>query len=106
MAVRERASDGEGVSSGDERFPLEGAFDEIDDVIGQVREIAKSLVSDGVPLADGPSEQMGDVGLSLVDPGRGSHMNGAASCCHTGSFRRCAGCVKRSSEFLVATFPS
>src|SRR3954466_6266694 len=105
MAVRERASDGEGIGSGDERFTLEGAFDEIDDVTGQVREVAQGLVSDGVPLADGPSEQMSDVGRSLVAPRRGSHMNGAASCCHTGSVRRHAGCVKRSSEILVATFP-
>jgi hypothetical protein len=34
-------------------------------------------VGDCLALADGTSEQMGDVGLTLVDPLGGGHMNGA-----------------------------
>src|SRR5512135_346031 len=85
---------------------LKGAFDEIDDVSGQMREVAEGLVGDGVSFANGTSEQMGDVGLPLVDPLRRSHMNGAAACCHAGILRRGNRYVKRSSEILVATFPS
>ena len=48
-------------------------------VIGQMGEVAEGLVSDGLALADGPSEQMGDVGLPLVDPLGRSHMDGAGS---------------------------
>jgi hypothetical protein len=63
MAVRQRSGDAEGVGGGDEGLALERAFDEVDDVIGQVGEVAEGLVSDGLSLADGPSEQMGEVGL-------------------------------------------
>ena len=86
MAVRERAGDAEGLGGGDEGLALEGAFDEVDDVIGKMGEVAEGLVGDGLSLADGPSEQMGDVGLSLVDPLGRSHMNGAASCWHAAIF--------------------
>ena len=37
-------------------------------------------MSDGLSLANGPSEQMGDVGLSLVDPRGRGHVYAAASC--------------------------
>ena len=95
MAVRERAGDAEGLGGGDEGLALEGAFDEVDEVIGEMGEVAEGLMGDGLSLADGPSEQMGDVGLSLVDPlGRG-HMYGAASCWHAAIFERTTGAVKR-----------
>ena len=86
MTVRQRAGDAEGLGGGDERLALEGAFDELDEVIGKMGEVAEGLMGDGLSLADGPSEQMGDVGLSLVDPlGRG-HMYGAVSCWHAAIF--------------------
>ena len=86
MAVRQRACDAEGLGGGDEGLALEGALDDLDEMIGEMGEVAEGLVGDGLSLADGPPEQMGDVGLTLVDPlGRG-HMNGAASCCHAAIF--------------------
>jgi hypothetical protein len=80
--VGERARDAEGVGGGDEGLALEGAFDEVDEVVGQMREVSEGLVGDDLALADGTSEQMGDVGLSVIDPlGRG-HMHGARSGWH------------------------
>src|SRR5512135_2025212 len=76
MAVRERACDAEGLGRGDKGLALEGAFDDLDEVIGQVGEVAEGFMGDGRTLADGPSEQMGDVGLALVDPLGRSHMDG------------------------------
>ncbi len=87
MAVRQRPCDAEGFGGRDKGLALERAFDEIDEVVGEMGEVSEGLMGDGFPLADGPSEQMGDVGLTLVDPLGGSHMNGAASCCHSAIFR-------------------
>ena len=86
VAVRERSGDADGVGGGDEGLALERTFDEFDDVIGQVGEVAEGLVSDGLSLADGPAEQMSDVGLTIVDPlGRG-HVYGAGSRWHVPIF--------------------
>ena len=61
---------------------LERTLDEIDDVVRQMRQVAQRFMSDGLAVTNGAPEQMGDVGLTLVDPlGRG-HMYGAASCWH------------------------
>src|SRR5439155_7071099 len=106
VTVRERARDAEGVGGGDEGLALEGAFDDLDEVIGEVGEVAERLVSDRLSLANGTPEQMGDIGLTLVDPFGRSHMDGAVSCWHTAIFRRDVGPVKRNPRFLVATFPS
>src|SRR5512135_3808168 len=105
VSVGQRAGDPEGVGGGDEGLTLEGAFDDLDEVIGEMGEVAERLVSNGLSLADGPPEQMSDVGLTLVDPlGRG-HMNGTGSGWHAASFRRACGRVKRIPDILVATFP-
>ena len=86
VAVGERSRDADGVGGGDEGLALERASDQVDEVIGQMGEVAEGLVSDGLPLADGPPEQMGEVGLSLIDPlGRG-HMYGAGSGWHVPIF--------------------
>ena len=75
-------SDPKGLGRGDEGLALEGPFDDVDDMIGEMGEVAEGLMGDGLSLANRSSEQMGDVGLSLVDPlGRG-HMYAAASCWH------------------------
>src|SRR3954471_772615 len=97
MAVRQRASDADDLGGGDEGLALERAFDEIDEVIGQMREVSEGFMSDGLSLADGPPEQMGDVGLSFVDPlGRG-HVYGAGSGWHIAIFD---GAQEVSSEIL------
>ena len=100
MAVWERAGDAEGVGGGDEGLALEGAFDDFDEVVGEMGEVAERLVGDGLSLADGPPEQMGDVGLTLVDPFGRSHMNGAASCCHAAIFRRGGRCCQEDFQIF------
>ena len=75
------------VSGGrDKGLSLERAFDEIDDVVRKMGKVAERLVRDRLTLTDGTSEQMGDVGLTLVDPPGRGHMNGPASCWHAGIF--------------------
>ena len=106
MAMRPGAEDAKGVGGGDEGLALERALDQVDEVIGEMGEVAEGLMGDGLSLADGPSEQMGDVGLSVVDPLRRGHMNAAPSCCHAAIFQEHDGAVKRIPRFLVATFPS
>jgi hypothetical protein len=99
MPVRQRASDLEGFGGGNERLALERAFDDLDKVIGEMGEVAEGLVGDGLSLADGTPEQMGDVGLTFVDPfGRG-HMDGAASCCHAAIFRTTAAMSRPGNHF-------
>jgi hypothetical protein len=93
-----------GLGGGDEGLSLEGAFDEVDEVVGQMGEVSEGLMGDGLALADGASEQMGDVGLALVDPLGRSHMYGAASSSHTAIFEGPPAPVKRAIKFLVATF--
>ena len=44
----------------------------------------------GLSLADGSSEQMGDVGLALVDPLGRSHMDGTVSRRHVAIFEETA----------------
>jgi hypothetical protein len=82
MAVRERARDADGLGGGDEGLALEGTLDDRDEMVREMGEVAESLMGNGLSLADGPSEQMGDVGLSLVDPLGRSHMDGASSGWH------------------------
>ena len=94
------------MARGDKGLAFEGAPDQVDQVIGEMGQVAERLMGDGLPLTDRSSEQMSDVGLSVVDPLRRSHMNGAGSCCHAVIFRGNAPAVKRTFEFLVATFPS
>ena len=86
MTVRQRAGDAEGLGRGDERLAPEGTFDDLDQVIGKMGQVAERLMGNGPSLADGSSEQMGDVGLSLVDPPARSHMYGTASCWHAAIF--------------------
>jgi hypothetical protein len=86
VAVRERACGAEGLGRRDESLALEGALDDLDEMIGKMGEIAQGLMGDGLTLANRSSEQMGDVGLSLVDPPRRGHVYGAGSCCHAAIF--------------------
>ncbi len=68
LAVRARARAAEGLGRGDKGLALEGAFDDLDEVIGGMGKVAEGLMGDGLSLGDGSSEQRGEVGLALVDP--------------------------------------
>ena len=61
MTVRQRAGDAEGLGRGDKRLALERTFDDLDQVIGKMGQVAERLMGNGLSLADGSSEQMGDV---------------------------------------------
>ncbi len=87
MTVRQRTNDAKGPGRRDKNLTLERAPDEIDHMVRQMGNVTDSLMGDGLSLADRPSEQMGDVGLTLVDPLGRSHMHGAASCCHAAIFK-------------------
>jgi len=82
MAVRAGSHDAKGLTRGDEGLALEGALDDLNNMLGEMGEVAEGLVGDGLSLANGPSEQMSDVGLSLVDPPGRGHVYAAASCWH------------------------
>jgi hypothetical protein len=86
MPVRTCACYTESLSCRDEGLALERAFDDLDELLGKMGEVAKGLMGDGLSLANGPSEQMGDVGLSLVDPPGRGHVYAAASCWHAAIF--------------------
>ena len=79
-----QASDAvESVLGVDERLALQGTTDQIDDAVGQVRDVSEGFVLDPSVLAEGTSEQMGVVGLVLVAARGGGYMNGASPACHT-----------------------
>ena len=82
MAVRTRACDTEGFSCRDKGLALERAFDDLDEVLGKVGKVTEGFMGDRVAFADGSSQQMSNVGLTLVDPPGRGHVYGAASCWH------------------------
>ena len=50
MAMGPRASDTEGLGCGDERLALEGAFDDLDEVIGKMGKVAEGIMCEVFPL--------------------------------------------------------
>ena len=82
VTVWARTGDSEGLGRGDVGLALEGPFDDLNEVVGEMREVTEGLVGNGLALADGSSEQMSDIGLTLVDPPGRGHVYGAASCWH------------------------
>jgi hypothetical protein len=107
VAVGPRSGDADGVGGGDEGLALERSFDEVDDVFGEMGEVAEGLMSDGLSLADGASEQRGGVGFSLGEPlGSSGHRDGTSSGWRVAIFWTDRDSVKRKTRFLVATLLS
>src|SRR5262245_8341504 len=76
----------------------------LDQIRGQVREVAHGLVFDLAPLAVRAAEQMGFVDAALIDAfGRG-YMNCTGSSRHSAKIQFAEDRVKQNQDILVATF--
>ena len=84
VAVRAAAQAGEGVFGIEECLAFEGSADEIDDVCGEVGDVAEGLVLDLAVLTEGSAQKMGVVGLVLVAARSCGYVDGACSAWHRG----------------------
>jgi hypothetical protein len=82
VAVRARGDDLEALAERHEGFAAQRAAYQLDDGIGQVREVAQGLVLDLAVLAEGAAQQMAGVDAALVLALRGDDVNGSASAGH------------------------
>jgi hypothetical protein len=83
MTVREVALDEEGVGGREELFAGQGAADEVDQVGGEVGEIAESFVEDSGADAEGTAEEVGLIDLAFVVACSSGHMNWSSSGWHS-----------------------
>jgi hypothetical protein len=79
VAMGERAVDLEDAAGGEKLFPGEGSSDEIDVMRGEMGDVAEGFVFDLGADAEGPAEEVGLIGLALVDSRCGGHMHLARS---------------------------
>ena len=82
MAVGQAAHAVEAVLDGDEGLALQGPADDLDDIGGQMGEVAEGLVLDLAVLAEGTSQEVGFVDPVFVSPPRGGYMYSTASLAH------------------------
>ena len=83
VTVREVALDEEGVGGGEELLARQGAADDVDQVGGEVGEIAESFVEDSGADAEGTAEEVGLVDPVLVVASCSGHMNWSSSGRHS-----------------------
>jgi len=83
MTVGAGAKDLEGGGGGDQGLAAQRPTDELDDVLGQVREIAEGFVSDLAALAEGAPQQVGRLDASFVVACCGDDVNGRSTARHT-----------------------
>ena len=79
MAVRVAAQAGEGGLGIDQGFAFESSADKIDDVVGEVGDVAEGFMLDLAVVAEGSAQQMGTVGGVFVMAGGGGYVDGAIS---------------------------
>ena len=82
MAVGTRARDVERRGHWHEGLALQRAPDDLDEFIGQVRQVAQGLVLDLAVLAIAATQQVGAVDLVLVGARRSDDVSGAGTSCH------------------------
>ena len=82
MTVVRRGDDFEAAAHWGVVFPVQRAADHLDDVIGQVGEIADRLVSHFSVLSVAATQQVGPVDLSLVMASCGDDMDRAGAAWH------------------------
>jgi hypothetical protein len=97
MAMGARAHDLQGLGGANKGLALQRAPNDVDQRIGQVRQIAQSLVLDLAVLAITAPQQMRAVDLVLVDAARGDDVCGSTSCWH--GLQLCDKWRQRSSQF-------
>ena len=83
MSVREGADDAKRIVCGKERCSPEGAADQLDDVIGEVGDVAEGLVLDFSAFAEGAAQEVRDVYLAPLPIPDGGYMYGAISACQS-----------------------
>ena len=81
-------------------------FNDLDEVLRKMGKVAKGLMADSLALAERSSEQMSDVGRTLVDPLGRSHIYGAASCRHAAIVWGWISVLGATAALFVGTFPS
>jgi hypothetical protein len=79
VAVREGAVDVEGSAGGEELLAGQRAADEIDEVRGEMRDIAEGFVFDLRADAESATKEVRLVSLAFIDSGCGGHMDLAGS---------------------------
>ena len=80
----ERTRDAKGLSRGDERLPLEGAADQVDDVEWEVGEVSEGFMFDLAVLPEGASEVVTGIGDPVEGVGDFGDMNRSVFACHGG----------------------
>jgi hypothetical protein len=82
MAMSARAQHLEGRRGGHEGLALQRAADDVDQRIGQVRQIAQRLVLDLAAFAVAAAQQVGAIDLVLVDTPSGDYVCGSIAGWH------------------------
>ena len=57
-------------------------IDRLDEILGQMRDVAESFVADLAPFAEGAPQKMGAIGLALVDASGCGYVNGFSAFRH------------------------
>jgi len=79
VAVRPGGDDLEALAGRHERLAAQRPADDVDQAVGQMREVAQRLVLDLAVLAKAAAQQMGAVDAAFVRARRGDDVNGSAS---------------------------
>jgi len=86
MAVGARARDLERASHRYESLALQRAPNDLDEFIGQVREVAQGFVLDLAVLAVAAAQQVGAIDLVLVGARRSDDVSGTSASCHENTY--------------------
>ena len=103
MAVRVAAQAGEGGLGIDQGFAFESSADEIDDVDGEVGDVAEGFMLDLAVLAEGSAQQMGVVGGVIVVASGCGYMDSASSARHQAKYNANGPECQHLPIYLVAT---
>ena len=103
MAVGVAAQAGEGGLGIDQGFAFESSADEIDDVVGEVGDVAEGFMLDLAVVAEGSAQQMGVVGGVFELASGGGYMDGACSGRHRDKYNDNRGDGQHLPIRLVAT---
>src|ERR1039457_1028484 len=100
MSVRTRARHFEGLPQRHEALATQRTPDDVDQLLGQVRQVAERLVLDDARLAVAAPQQVGAIDLVLVLASRGDDVSGTGASSHARNNRAY---IRRTSTTLVTT---